>query len=1725
MKLARFCSALVARAFRANPSEQRSFGAIPPSEPIRSVSARWVAASLAILMALVHSARADGMAPPQGNMGVQLGYWTFSDTNWLSDYNYSPVSFTNIANVPGGDGNTLLLNSTNPAWLIYNVIENDNTTNITLDYGSLTFWFSPQWSSTNAGGTGPGCWAPLIQVGQYTTNAGYGVWSLTIDPEGTNIGFFAQDGNGLEANFLTAPVCWTNGDWHYIALSYSHTNSTLYIDGLLATNGSPVTCLPGPDVVAEGFCVGSSPGGTNQARGRFDDLSTYNYPIGAWEVAGDYEVWGIVYYGGPKLLSMDLITSAPSTYVLTPTFQAVVGFGNLTNLQVGTNCGNNTNVWFANTAANVVGAGSNATVSLSFTINGGISGALYDVFANASLTRSSPSYAWAWMGQGPACGSRYTLTNLPMGSVYLILGLPIDSDGDGLTDAYEQLVSHTDPNNPDTYGSGLLDGWYVAFGLSSSTDPYAECPCGNGWTILQACQNGWNPSDTSNCSTPPTPSGLTIRYYGPSTNVTVAWNPAPFATSYTVQRYIPALDQTNTFTFSNATAFLDVLPVGSIPTDPFAALPTYAVMTEYSGGASPWSATVPIYNCVAYDYGSFCEYGPWYNANIYSYPSAIAAHVVRGPQGHLFLATSALPADAATLRISVIPTTAGYYDPALYPAWYPANYAAEDPMLFAPNPSVANFDVSATCLQNGVYEFTTDQVPPFGAYNFSVQAIRADQSLGDEVLIPNFAREIDPTDDTWGIQTGAAPFLDGRQQIQQNIEFQLRAAEGANTCDGSYLPFSIGGCNWNTAQNQSVIETGYTSYVFAGFHYVFPGFYFWDTDTNQDRLNLDVLRPFEQNFGYANLLFADTNIDSYGEMTNFCWETYPSWYFELTWGTNPNYPTAHSTSLFSTHDYLSGNTTNSIAGILTTNATRWIVAARWYPTYLGHPCDFGDWVVSDYVNMYGLALQSILWPTNADPVQYTVLTPGQTAPPLGNGYWYSDYFIEMARPQLATLSYYFARPSTLAWINPNFDPRPGEPAFTPAAATPTMITSFGQPFFITAWAKQAILNGRASISKAVFSGFTNAYAFPEQYFTNALLIGSDGVVTTNSAGILSPYGELLPTMPGQAALVTMPDAATGSQGTGVVNVIKLQLDVNHDGNMDLSFGGPDNTSLARPYQFWVNNDFDRPWPDADDGVPYDDSITATQAKYVPDCNYTNNAGARAIPTMRDLEDFARLWVCGVTTNLLAALPPGTTVTLDWGDVGSPNTNNPTIDLFPAADLDGGIGYLTNSGSAVLQFAQSLYPCVQRLGPGQQIQLNSPRFADSWAGNYFIWCGVTKGVGALRLTLSQGGTNMLAQTAAYIQLVDVKQMYERWTAGDKALTMPRTNALPAGEDLPPLTPSFQYPPLSPTNTPYILYVHGWNMDRYDKDRFAERAFKRLYWQGYQGRFGIFRWPTDYDFHGGLIDALFQPHNYDDSESTAWHSAATLLNKLKDLNADYPGQVYLLAHSMGNVVAGEALRLARTNVIVNSYIASQGAIPAHVYDASVTNLIDFTHTSTKIPDWLHWQTLASYGPTTPNIYGSRMVTNSAAVGRRVNFCNANDYALSPDAWCFNQELKPDTGIGYSYGYLGSTNDPPPWNNFFYSSTARSVTFDIINRQQDLYTVMAYAAESRSKALGATTNVGGLTGNVDLQQVWQDDPSGNQFRDHFWHSAQFRGDNWQQMSYWNALLGVTGFSLRNP
>jgi len=214
--------------------------------------------------------------------------------------------------------------------------------------------------------------------------------------------------------------------------------------------------------------MGSDDTGTNQCHGILDDVSTYNWQLDSNTISAEFVMNELWYLYNP--MNVANIVQAPFTPQVAPTFDAITGPGYL--LAISTNssgCTDSTNVWLTNTTMKVV---SNA-VNLTFTIAGGTNGLAYDIFATPALAKPLTNGLWTWMGQGYPCVT-YTIPSLTNSDVFLILGTPQDSDRDGLTDAYERLVSHTNPYVADSGGDGMLDGWKVLWGMNPLTNNPAQ---------------------------------------------------------------------------------------------------------------------------------------------------------------------------------------------------------------------------------------------------------------------------------------------------------------------------------------------------------------------------------------------------------------------------------------------------------------------------------------------------------------------------------------------------------------------------------------------------------------------------------------------------------------------------------------------------------------------------------------------------------------------------------------------------------------------------------------------------------------------------------------------------------------------------------------------------------------------------------------------------------------------------------------------------------------------------------------------------------------------------------------------------------------------------------------------------------------------------------------------------------------------------------------------------
>jgi hypothetical protein len=359
-----------------------------------------------LIMAGFLAGTARAQLPPGGKTNSSPSYtpldsWSFGDrTNWTSDHGYSPVSFTNLDFSNLGNGSSLVVDSTNSAWLQYNVVETTGTNNLTVDTGSVTFWFAPGWSSVSAGGNGPGVAGRLIEAGAYTPDSSYGWWSLYFDENGDNIYFSAQtnDLSSTATTFLSAPITWTTYYWHFITLTYCATNTALYLDGELVTNGLPLAVYPGADVLSNGFFIGSDSNGVAQAHGMFNSVYTYNVPLDANTVQSIYNYYSVWYWMNPNNAKyMSRISSANSNpSISTNYYQAITGIGSLQLVGPASNCVTGTNVWITNVVTTVT---ANGTMNVRFTIEGGSDGVPYDVFANSILGfPAATSFPWTWMG-------------------------------------------------------------------------------------------------------------------------------------------------------------------------------------------------------------------------------------------------------------------------------------------------------------------------------------------------------------------------------------------------------------------------------------------------------------------------------------------------------------------------------------------------------------------------------------------------------------------------------------------------------------------------------------------------------------------------------------------------------------------------------------------------------------------------------------------------------------------------------------------------------------------------------------------------------------------------------------------------------------------------------------------------------------------------------------------------------------------------------------------------------------------------------------------------------------------------------------------------------------------------------------------------------------------------------------------------------------------------------
>lgn len=542
------------------------------------------------------------------------------------------------------------------------------------------------------------------------------------------------------------------------------------------------------------------------------------------------------------------------------------------------------------------------------------------------------------------------------------------------------------------------------------------------------------------------------------------------------------------------------------------------------------------------------------------------------------------------------------------------------------------------------------------------------------------------------------------------------------------------------------------------------------------------------------------------------------------------------------------------------------------------------------------------------------------------------------------------------------------------------------------------------------------------------MTGENPVWTNLSASLISPENNLI--------------AGTASREGASHSVLLVPVDMAVDANRDgvIKFAGnysdsavagkpQDKTESSKPFRFWINDD--------DDGNSNSDGEQVGSNRK----DYADGI----IKNVRDLEDFTRLQI--YIGGLQEAIASGNIkVGLKWKNATGPVA----IKVYTSADAGGSDEYLRDEESAVAQ-TQGDYGFNQG-----EVKNGGEEFifpADVWTGlsdtnpkKCFIFEGSGEGKGELVITFHKSdGTPMGEGGSVWLDLVNVRKMYERAKATPDNISNPHeSTTTPSAPSvsyvLDPFNNQWDYPPVSWTEVKdYIIFVHGWNTPYNDaRTFFAESMFKRLWQRGYKGRFAALYWPT-----------LVGPNTYNESEYRGWFFGESLKQYAASLPDGYTK--HLVAHSMGNIVAGSALLKGMS---VSNYAMIDAAVPASCFDPN-TALQQSSYGNSPDND--------TDSPTQALAYKNRLASVSPTL---INFYLTSDDALG--LWALNNTLyKPEVfytigGGDHAYKYYPGNPSGQKLFLTFLLSANRNLT--------QVEESLGYAARSSTKAVGAEGNTRG-------------------------------------------------------
>lgn len=603
-----------------------------------------------------------------------------------------------------------------------------------------------------------------------------------------------------------------------------------------------------------------------------------------------------------------------------------------------------------------------------------------------------------------------------------------------------------------------------------------------------------------------------------------------------------------------------------------------------------------------------------------------------------------------------------------------------------------------------------------------------------------------------------------------------------------------------------------------------------------------------------------------------------------------------------------------------------------------------------------------------------------------------------------------------------------------------------------------------------------------------------------------------------------------------------------DGVID--FDDPDDRNVV----FWLNNDFDAVHHEDEDLLEDDMKGYAAAKGLIPNCD-DDIIGAACAPgdiwlpgqnrltretrdyvkeqsCYRDLEDLDRLHL---------RLPPS------LRDVRNiryqmrfvPQNGQPSINLFKAVRPD--LFYVKDVPGLLMEdawLAREAQLQERRLGTADAIQWNTLATpGDGRQASDFLYEGKSAGQGILQVRIVSDDY-VLAEAGLTMSLHHARSFTDLALITETT-PQPENGRPPAEWDVSVSRTAEHLPAQIDTlwnqrqeNT--VVCVFGWNMTEQETQDWRDTVFKRLFWQGYKGRVVVLQWPCRSGFTANWHQLLHNACHFDQSEHRAWLSAAPAAAFLENL-ALTTGHLTLLAHSQGNVLAGQAFRrLQEQTKQKMTYLAMQGAISAQYY----TQAFDCRQNPERVYALANGDRAGSFvsffEELLSNIVGAppdlaghyfRGLSNEKpylngvlANVRTVNFYNRDDYAL--DAWLTNNSTKPDNLSGvldndtsFSFAKRNVTQQvdgvDEPLYDFVRHAGKKSYLMNVLRSEKARWCVFSFVLQSPALAIGQLPMTGVFDVAHDLALDHGFDSS------HYCHSKQFRSSSAATTKLWQLIF----------